>query len=129
MEPDIGDRLRSEALKHPLVSIQGFSPPMSCTRGRLVKEPVSPAPAPEPPFPAPVPTPDTNKRLRNRNALQLIIIVEASRLAAVMPDRRGLRIFTEVGSVVDNKEFLESSFAENSFSMSFPVRKRGGGRD
>jgi hypothetical protein len=74
-------------------------------------------------------TPDTNKRLRNRNALQLIIIVEASRLAAVMPDRRGLRIFTEVGSVVDNKEFLESSFAENSFSMSFPVRKRGGGRD
>jgi hypothetical protein len=72
MEPDIGDRLRSEALKHPLVSIQGFSPPMSCTRGRLVKEPVSPAPAPEPPFPAPVPTPDTNKRLRNRNTLQLM---------------------------------------------------------
>jgi hypothetical protein len=47
------------------------------------------------------------------------VIVEASTLAAVMPNRRDLRIFAEVGSVVDNKELLESSFAENSFSVSF----------
>ena len=32
----------------------------------------------------------------------------------MMPDQRDLRIFAEVGSVVDNKEFLESSFAEHS---------------
>ena len=57
------------------------------------------------------------------------VIIEASTLAAVMPDRRDLRIFAQVGSVIDNKEFLESPFAENSFSMSFPVRKRRGGRD
>jgi hypothetical protein len=54
------------------------------------------------------------------------IIIKASTLAAMTPDRRDLRIFTQVSSVVNNKEFLEFSFTENSFSMSFLVGKRGG---
>ena len=51
------------------------------------------------------------------------MIVKASALSTVVPDGRDLGIFTHIGGVLDNKELAYSGPANDTFSMSFLVRK------
>ena len=52
-------------------------------------------------------------------------MVEATALAAVMPNSRDFRILTQIGCVAHNKECSDSSADDESFNMSFLIRKEG----
>src|SRR5271155_2396144 len=51
------------------------------------------------------------------------MIIKASALSAVVPDGRDLAIFTHIGCMLDNKEFPHPAPANDTFSVSFLIRK------
>ena len=51
------------------------------------------------------------------------MIIKASTLSAVVPDDRHLAIFTYIGGMLDNKEFAHSVPVNDTFSVSFLIRK------
>jgi hypothetical protein len=51
------------------------------------------------------------------------MIIKASALSTVVPDGRDLAIFAYIGGMLDNKEFSHSVPVNDTFSVSFLIRK------
>ena len=51
------------------------------------------------------------------------VIVKASALSTVVPDGRDLGIFTHISGMLDDKEFAHSVPGNDTFSVSFLIRK------
>jgi hypothetical protein len=51
------------------------------------------------------------------------VIIKASALSTVVPDGRDLAIFTHIRDILDNKEFADSVPGNDTFSVSFLIRK------